>query len=171
PLEFEGTFHRASAAFSPDSRRVLYSTSEGDGYRVVVDSTKLGLWASVAEQSLTWSKDGLHYAYSATDENGGVFVVRDNTTSQRYDTVVPPPLFSDDGSRLAYVVGIGPETRDPTQQPKKLVVNDRGFENLYERIDGILMLPENHVAHLGQYNGKRVLAIDDVPVVLDAEVV
>jgi len=154
-------------AFSPDSQRMAYAVESGDKSFAVVDG-KEGLSYEYATVSLpTFSTDSRRVAYAvqAVDkellERQGIsakagqksFVVVDGNEGRPYDTV-GSPIFSPDGSRLAYVAEV---------EKRWLLVVDGKEEGVPEGIEGQLHFSPDgrRLAYIAHRDWKEFVVVDD----------
>jgi roadblock/LC7 domain-containing protein len=105
---------QGSLVFSPNGKRVAYIALDTlNRASLVVDGYLLPNAGSISDSVPLFSPDSKHIAYTAFEidsVNGRqvYFVVFDSAIGQRYEMVYPGSLvFSQDGSRLAYVVKRG----------------------------------------------------------------
>lgn len=95
-LEFDKVY---PLAFKPDGNRVAYEAIEGDRSFIVVEDKR---WPAYGKYILwfSFSADGSKFAYAATELDKGAIVVGDKQGPQFDD--VGPPVFNQDGSKVAY---------------------------------------------------------------------
>jgi Tol biopolymer transport system component len=102
------TSYGAFPSFSPDSRHVVYSAWNDEGWFVVLGNQKYGPYLDLAEGRPTFSPDGMHMAYVAWERDGVYFFI-DGEKEGPYDSVAGENVFSPDGQRIAYAARLGEE--------------------------------------------------------------
>lgn len=107
-------------AFSPDSRRVAFTSRQGDVWRVIVDAVPGKGYCQVGVP--VFSPDSQHVAYAATPDYRRHVVVVDGKEGNAYDGIASDmqwmlgdpgsPMFSPDSAHVAYIGFRRMRTRD-----------------------------------------------------------
>jgi Tol biopolymer transport system component len=140
----EGTKH---AEFAPDGR--LYTDVDGQAF---LDGVALGVPAWFV--NLAFTRDGKHSAWSAK-MNQKYILVRDGVRSSEEMDSVGTPVFSPDGSRLAFVARLGEQ---------ECVIVDDSKGPLFDRVYSLHFSPDSHhLAYWAKRSGKSFLVWDQSP--------
>ncbi len=140
----EGTKH---AEFAPDGR--LYTDMDGQAF---LDGVPLGVAAWLGYPAFT--RDGRHSAWSAKVGHKQV-LVRDGVHSSEEMESVGTPVFSPEGSRLAFVARLGEQ---------ECVIVDDSKGPLFDRVHSLHFSPDgHHLAYWAKRTGKSFLVWDQSP--------
>jgi Tol biopolymer transport system component len=171
----EGNYGRVAVdpVFSPDSRHLAYLASTGRGFFLVLDGQVDANSSGIRPGTFAFSPDSKHTAYvvdsttAAGDFTGKHFVVVDGHADAEYDDVYPPPFFSPDGKRVAYVASLG---------GKQFLVVDGQAGARYDSVNGSpmsagstsvsspLFSPDGkHIACAAKKNNKCLVVVDGQP--------
>ncbi len=139
--------------FSRDGSRIAYvvkQTRESKGEQVVVDGKESPEYGRIAHRSLTFSRDGKRFAFSA-ERDGKCFWVIDGREGKAYEHIGPVE-FSRDGARFAYA----------GQQAGGFVAVIDGVEaGAYEKIGAFSFSPDNRRTGFVGLRNRRMYAVID----------
>jgi hypothetical protein len=172
----EGRAHdsiaKDSLSFSFDGSHLAYATGKAGAMTVCVDGSEVAMvprpgvaatFEQVAGGSLTFCAEGSHLAFAAS-RDGQWFVVLDGVEGPHFLGIVPtPPVFSQNGKRLAYVAEV--LVADVNNRPSRTgrcVVVDGIPQAVYDRVvAGPVFSPDGRrCAYVAGRGGQSFVVID-----------